>query len=58
MSKITLVALFASIALIVLGMVFNVVFVASSSGAVMVIALIYAYVVSRREGGDPELLCG
>lgn len=49
MSKITLVALYAAIALIALAMYFNVLFFAKSSGAVLVIALVYSYVVSRRE---------
>lgn len=49
MSKITLGVLCAAIVLIVLATYFNVLFIARSSGVVMVVALVYSYVVHQRE---------
>lgn len=49
MSKVVLGVLFAAIILIALAIQFQVLFVASSSGLVMVVALIYSYTVTKRD---------
>ena len=49
MSKVSIGILFAAIALIALAMLFDVLFVAGGSGVVLVVALVYSYVVARRE---------
>ncbi|MEM7688262.1 MAG: hypothetical protein AAF291_04505 [Pseudomonadota bacterium] len=58
MSKTVLGVLCAAIALILVSTYFNVLFVAQGSGVVLVVALVYSYVVARREEdpsfGDPQ----
>ena len=49
MSKISIAILFAAIGLITLGTYFDVPYVASGSGLILVVGLCYAYVVAKRE---------
>lgn len=56
MSNITIGILFSAAALIVLATLFNVLFVASGSGVVIMVALAYSYVVSKREEERGEAL--
>ena len=53
MSKITLAALFGAIALIALAIIFEVSFMAGTSGVLFIAALVYSYHVAKR---DVELL--
>lgn len=49
MSKVSLGALLAAVALVVLAVVFDVPFMRGGSGVILLVGLIYAYTVAKRE---------
>ena len=49
MSKVTLGILCVAIGLIIVAAYFNVLFIAGGSSVVLVVALVYSYVVAKRE---------
>ncbi|MCR2833667.1 hypothetical protein [Parerythrobacter lacustris] len=55
MSKLTQTILLASVLLIVVAVMFNSAFVIGGSGVVLLVAVGYAYVVSRREAERGEI---
>jgi hypothetical protein len=55
MSKLTQTILFAAVLLIVVAVMFNSAFVVGGSGVVLLVAVGYAYVVSRREAERGEV---